>query len=338
MGQAARDVGVHVGYGTPAGSADVMMALNVPSLAFFFASPNPNIPKDRDGNWRLSRDALLLDAVGIVPMKDCFWTTAVEPNYQYPGVVWHEFQLHVIVAVLSNGPVWVGDAVGSLNMTALQPAMMADGTLLRPLSPCTALDYMFSAQWDGGEACLTSSGPTAMPATHIVLIADTSSSVTVSLADLLDDGSARYAAIQWGHSIKVPITVALNASGDFVVPALREAGANMSDYNRSIAWQLWTLAPVLAYDWLILGEQGKFVAVSDQRIVSVHPNSDTLEFEVVAAAESAETVLFSIGRLSVDDVMIAQCNMPVGTRSTVVCRAVDGCTCKQSAEALLVKF
>jgi hypothetical protein len=90
---------------------------------------------------------------------------------------------------------------------------------------------------------------------------------------------------------------------------------------------LWTFVPVLPYDWLLFGERDKFISVSNQRIVSVQPTADILEFQVVAATGAAETLRFSVGRLGSDDVMVAQCSLAADTRANVVCRASSGCVC-----------
>ena len=83
MGRAAARHGVRVGYGTIAGGADVLAAaLAAPPgvAAFFFASANPNFMWARDENWRISHTAGLLAAFGLAPMKDCLWTSSVEPG------------------------------------------------------------------------------------------------------------------------------------------------------------------------------------------------------------------------------------------------------------------
>ena len=57
--------------------------VSVPSAAFVFGSQNPNRPAERSTNWRISRVNALTASVGMVTMKDCFWTSTTQPGNPY---------------------------------------------------------------------------------------------------------------------------------------------------------------------------------------------------------------------------------------------------------------
>jgi hypothetical protein len=64
-------------------------------------------------NWRIGGQGLLLDALGLAPSKDGFWTTSYQPGHPYdPGSHEPHPRLQSAVATLSAGPVAIGDGIG----------------------------------------------------------------------------------------------------------------------------------------------------------------------------------------------------------------------------------
>jgi hypothetical protein len=101
-------------------------------------------------SWAIGVSSLLVWALGAAPSKDTLWST---PNNftSIPGCPWtrdHEaaaLELHVVLAVMSTGPVGISDAIGLSNATLLQRTIAKDGTLLQPSKPITAIDSTFRA-------------------------------------------------------------------------------------------------------------------------------------------------------------------------------------------------
>lgn len=64
-------------------------------------------------NWRIGGQSLLMDALGLAPSKDGFWTTRYQPGHPYPPEK-HEPnpRLQSASATLSAGPVAIGDGIG----------------------------------------------------------------------------------------------------------------------------------------------------------------------------------------------------------------------------------
>ena len=51
---------------------------------------------------------------------------------------------HVLLALLSTGPVGISDAVGATNATLVRRMIRSDGTLLKPARPIVAVDATLS--------------------------------------------------------------------------------------------------------------------------------------------------------------------------------------------------
>ena len=55
-------------------------------------------------------------------------------------------RLEAAIAVLSRGPIWIGDAPGLTNATIVNSLARADGLLLAPTRSMTPIDRMFLQQ------------------------------------------------------------------------------------------------------------------------------------------------------------------------------------------------
>jgi len=145
-----------------AGMAGAALELNTP-IQWCYASPNVlfsslNFPAVT--NFRVSFDycyghsyeigesSLLVWALGAAPSKDTLWTTE-NNRTETPGCEWtvdHEAvaaELHVVLAIMSTGPVGISDAMGMTNVTLLHRIISKDGSLLQPSKPITAVDSSF---------------------------------------------------------------------------------------------------------------------------------------------------------------------------------------------------
>jgi hypothetical protein len=106
---------------------------------------NPNIP-DR---WRLAYTSLFFWPVGVRPFMDNIWTTAVQPGNFY-NMDRPNTELETGIAVLSAGPVWLGDKPGLTNASLANMTCRADGLLLSPSRPLTPIDAMFALNQSRG--------------------------------------------------------------------------------------------------------------------------------------------------------------------------------------------
>lgn len=101
--------------------------------------------------WKIAYTNLFLGAIGLRPFMDVVWTSAVQPGNSY-GVAWRDnVELDFVVAVLSGGPVGIGDGIGLTNATLVREGVGAKGgsEILGVGSAgggATPLDRMF---WNG---------------------------------------------------------------------------------------------------------------------------------------------------------------------------------------------
>jgi len=68
------DAGVTIGYGS-ANPFHLLQALDIPSATFVFASNNPTDMETVEQNFHVSRSAILSHEVGMVAMKDAWWSS-----------------------------------------------------------------------------------------------------------------------------------------------------------------------------------------------------------------------------------------------------------------------
>nr|XP_022321423.1 uncharacterized protein LOC111123413 [Crassostrea virginica] len=92
--------------------------------------------------WRIGVSSMLADAIGLRPFKDTFWTTTTQPGNKYKATEPYP-GLNAVVSTLSTGPVGPGDVVGGTNRTLLMRCCNADGLILKPSKPATAIDRQF---------------------------------------------------------------------------------------------------------------------------------------------------------------------------------------------------
>ena len=97
--------------------------------------------EDEIANWRenfaVGGPGLIFWAAGVPPSKDITWTTAREPTCPKPTRchAHPSFEMDVALAVLTTGPVGLGDGPGMTNASLAARTCRADGTLLKPSKP-----------------------------------------------------------------------------------------------------------------------------------------------------------------------------------------------------------
>eukprot|EP01045_Picozoa_sp_COSAG04_P021316 COSAG04_NODE_2280_length_4398_cov_1.501279_5_plen_107_part_01 len=84
---------------------------------------------------------MLLAALGKVASKDGI-NTGGGPNHE--GVTETNPVLHTLTAVLSRGPVSVGDAVGKTDFAVLRPCCSEAGTILSPSGALIPIDATYA--------------------------------------------------------------------------------------------------------------------------------------------------------------------------------------------------
>ena len=111
-------------------------------------------------NWAASDNGWVFWATRIAPSKDNFWTSFrdlhLDGGSQDSGRNGKDAQLHALAAILSTGPVGLGDTcVGDecmVNATLVRRLARADGVLLRPDRPMAPMDVMWGGLLGGVRA------------------------------------------------------------------------------------------------------------------------------------------------------------------------------------------
>lgn len=136
-----RDLSVQWCYATP---SDVLASVKMPAVTQFRVSFDYCYGR----SWDIGESSLLVWALGKHPSKDTLWTTD-NARLETPGCPWtpdkesEAAELHLILALMSTGPVGISDSIGYSNSTLLKRAIRTDGVLLKPSKAITAVDTAF---------------------------------------------------------------------------------------------------------------------------------------------------------------------------------------------------
>ena len=136
-------------------------------------------------SWNIGTSSLLVWALGAAPSKDTLWTTT-NNRTAVPGCDWtpdHEapaVETHVVLALLTTGPVGISDGLGFTDAPLIQRTISADGTLLQPCRAATLVDSLFVARAAGDAASAEIYGtysagvckPDEPPCAYYVMIRD----------------------------------------------------------------------------------------------------------------------------------------------------------------------
>jgi hypothetical protein len=303
----AKNVAVQWCYAEP---TDILASLDMPAVTNFRVS----FDFCYGGSYKIGESSLLVWAVGGAPSKDTLWSTD-NNRTAIPGCPWtpdHEepaAELHVVLALMSRGPVGISDAIANTNATLLKRIIRQDGTLLKPLRPITAIDSTFldsgrslfasptaSGKDEGGYVYGTAGiGPSwyfvsfLLPHAYTVKLQDFWPPVPKIAgqhnilayrqfggglgckngADALSSGCVRLVELSSTHD---------SSMGVFDVPA---APASQSQYIPTIT-SVWQACPISR--WILLGELDKYVPVSSERFQKIKCTDKAISITITGMA------------------------------------------------------
>eukprot|EP01048_Picozoa_sp_COSAG05_P000214 COSAG05_NODE_6_length_45604_cov_26.489660_4_plen_375_part_00 len=255
-------------------------------------NPSPTVFAGRDSNARISMSNMINWAVGLYPYKDTFfsqrqdWSSSTclvhagGTSPPYYGMQEPHPELQALVSAMSAGPVAPGDVIGSSNRSLIMRTCREDGVLLKPDHPAFPPGALFLKRLRGaGEVQLTS---TTIDGAHdssmtwrFLLSFAMSKAVALSLPELGVDEKLE-AGVAWSRTNSQPF--ASIATLQWYGPGLPALSLPMQEAVKSgrgcCSWGLytfWRLAPTSCRGkgWTLLGELGKMVSMSAQRIVAV---------------------------------------------------------------------
>ena len=113
-------------------------------------------PRSNNGahNWAAADNGYVFWATRVAPSKDNFWSSWRDLSPLGYGADsgrnGMDAELHALGAVLSTGPVGLGDYTTMVNATLVRRLVRADGILLRPDRPLAPVDAQWGALVGGG--------------------------------------------------------------------------------------------------------------------------------------------------------------------------------------------
>jgi hypothetical protein len=280
MGRAASENGIEIMYCMPL-RADYLISTRIAAVQ--------SVRVGRDyANWLILRlpawqifvTSVLADALGLMVIKDTFWSVERQPSFvagrradrandHGENATETSPALMALISVLSAGQVAPGDRIGHLNVPLLLRTCDANGTLLRPDRPALPTPHFFRRVPSADE--MTSDVVVYAPAMHSVqlLAINLTREHAISLADMNVTNSARLLASvvgttggDWHIDAKFAV---VDEQHPLITPAQRQP---ISEF--ALNFDYWLLSQSLGtcsgIEWFFLGERAtKFVAVSRDR-------------------------------------------------------------------------
>ena len=136
MGKGAELNGIAIQY-CMAPSRAILQALEIPVVTQARAS---NDYRPGGNNWQIGISSMFLNAVGIRPFKDNFWTTSHQSGYNFGNINETQLELVNMVATMSMGPVGPSDKLNHTDPVGLMRCCNAEGLILQPSYPPTLID------------------------------------------------------------------------------------------------------------------------------------------------------------------------------------------------------
>lgn len=332
LGKAAERAGVPVQLCMPL-VGDVLQSVESSSMRFIRVSDDYCTKVDQ---WRIGRASVIPYAVGLIPFKDGFWSSRHQPGFKSMGQCYtNSFEennpaLQATVAVLSGGPVAMGDKVGVTNATLMSRTCLGDGTLFRPERPAMPIEATFLAEGapegDVWHTTATISTTTGMGDINIggggiagrsstgsgvaygyVFAANLSAPYELPLASAIvgglgveeeHTGEGKGVWYAWDASkptAAIETLVLVDATHPLSLPVLRplaNTAAGSSGVSSIISFGVWVLSPVLQGGWVFLGERNKIMPISSQRFHHLATNGSVAHIGVTLVSEEKNLTVF----------------------------------------------
>ena len=270
MGAAAADAGISIQYCM---SYVRHVLQSVESVAVSQARGSGDYRAGND-QWRpLGLTSMLLYSVGLAVSKDNFWSTRVQRGSKWGDGTLEPFPaLQAAVATISRGPVMVSDKIGHTDRELVMRCSRDDGILLHPGTPAMMLDAAIRALAIGrpwGEVWLAST-EVGRRRFGVLFGALVRRDVTVRAAEELGyaPGTADTDVLAISSTPDHPSSSTPDHPTRGRTVVIR--GPLTLQRCGKADFQLWSFAlREPEGGWTLLGEVGKWVAISPQRITDI---------------------------------------------------------------------
>jgi hypothetical protein len=307
----------------------MMQALSLPAVTNARASED-NFPGGahasgwvKGSRWQIGYTTLFLNAVRLRPFFDVVWSQATCPGSPY-GIPRDNIALQITVATLSAGPLGIGDGPGCTNVSLVMSTCMSDGTLLHPSRGATPIDMMYSpapltpagqiwathSEWAGAESPVMA---------WTVLAVDVTTPYNLTLEDLWPrpDPSLKYVGIDFGLPACKPgaagsaCLVPLDADTPLTIQTAGQVGVEHT-------FRVLTLVPLNNQGTTLLGEVGKIVSMSPDRILATNTTASALTVDLAGVSGEVTVMRFLNPLATIIDILIT---FPASGRIRVTCLA-----------------
>ncbi len=206
-------------------------------------------------------DSRLASAVGLWPWTDVFMSTETQ---------------NLLLSTLSGGMVGVGDAIGKESSANLLKSVRSDGVIVKPDSPITPIDSVYSAVAQNSTAPMVAATSTAHNGLREAYVfAYSRNNGTQSIGFSPNSLGVSGQAYVYNYFTRTGRLVP--AGGTYT----DTVGANGSYYQ---------VVPVGASGIAFLGDAGKFVSTGDKRIAHLSDNGTVNATVAFAANEHSVTL------------------------------------------------
>ncbi|XP_064616875.1 uncharacterized protein LOC135480876 [Liolophura sinensis] len=288
MGRGAQTNGMPIQY-CMSNARHVLQSLEIPAVTQARASDDYSPGEDQ---WKIGISSLFADAVGLAPFKDTFWTTQTQPGNPYHGRQETQPGLNAVVATLSTGPVGPSDMIGGTNVSLLMRCCNADGLILKPSKPATAIDaQLLQASFQDGR------GPDGEVWSTYTQISGQFYGIILA-ADLKTPYSLTPQAAGFGQFFEGPNIV--YSYLDFTPKPFGMNDSITLEGCSTINFCLYYTSPVIklgSKEVCILGEVDKWVPLSPQRIRTISTGSDIIMSLAGSPEEKLRLAFIENGKL-----------------------------------------
>jgi hypothetical protein len=143
MGEAAEKLGINIQH-CISFPRHILQALEIPRVTQARASTDYAFHITGEvQQYNIGISSMFVDAIGIAPFKDTFWSTSLEPGASYKGPLKEVLpEREILMATLSTGPVSPGDFINYTNVERIMKCCRKDGLILKPDRPLTMINTL----------------------------------------------------------------------------------------------------------------------------------------------------------------------------------------------------
>jgi len=284
---------------------------------------------------------MLAGALNLAPFKDVFWSSSIQPSNSYNAIE-PSPSLQAIVSVLSTGPVALGDKIGHTDSHLVKMMIREDGMILKPSYPATTLDSTIAkrAFSSSSSSSSFSNESEEKPAKKEV----------GGMGDVVTSSYSSISGWNWGYLLGASIE---EEDGMMVTPSMFSFGSEIfgssssslfaylhmtfsdqdqqspiklqhfseqspislppSSFSRDFTY--WVVSPQFSNGLVLLGEIGKIVPISPQRITSISTSTKTDTILTISGAPQEEVVMYYVMEGDVENVRKVSCMINEGGRA-----------------------